>query len=194
MTRRGRTGSKPSRPQKRRIFVGCEGASEGSYAALLQSMLKARDLPVALDITILNPGAGDPYELVRRAVARAAHSAQRRGEHAGRYILLDMDRHDAESDLGRRTLHLAGQQDMALIWQRPCHEALLLRHLSGSRDRRPSTTADAQAALGRVWPEYVKGMSQQQLGSRIDEAAVLRVAKVEPDLHGFLVDLGFLES
>ena len=192
MIRRGRTGSRPRRPQKSRIFVGCEGASAQSYAALLGDLLDARALAIHLDIAVLNPGAGDPHELVKRAAAKAAQSASRRGAHVLRFLLLDSDRHDPHDDLGRRTLDLARQHEIVLIWQRPCHEALLLRHLPGCRERRPSTTADAEAALERLWPDYEKGTSRQRLSSRIDETAGLRVAEVEPDLRGFLVAISLL--
>lgn len=194
MIRRGHTVSRSPRPQRRRVFLGCEGASEGSYAVWLQSLLDSRDLPVALDIVILGPGVGDPHEIVRKAVLKADLSAQRKGPHAGRYVLLDFDRHEANSDLGRRTLDLARRHDVTLVWQRPCHEALLLRHLPGCGDRRPTTTADALSVLLRFWPTYEKGMSSRELAATIDEAAVIRAAQVEPELCDFLINVGLVQA
>ena len=176
------------------MFLGCEGASEGGYAAWLQSFLDARDLPVALDIVILGPGVGDPYEIVRKAVLKADISAVRKGPHAGRYVLLDADRHEAASDLGRRTLDLARKHDVTLVWQRPCHEALLLRHLPGCGERRPETAAEALSALLRSWPTYEKAMSSRELAATIDEAAVMRAAQFEPELRGFLVAVGLVQA
>ena len=192
MTRRPFSAAAASRHvQRRRIFIGCEGESERSYAALLQKLLDARARRFHLDAVVLNPGAGDPHELVRRAIARASHLAERHGAHAFRAVLRDADRHDAASLLGRRTTELAHESDMALIWQEPCHEALLLRHLRGCRDLRPSTSPEALKVLLRHWPAYRKAMPAVSREAMLDEAAVLRAAEVEPALRSLLRFVGF---
>ena len=60
---------RPNIPQRKRVFLGCEGESEASYGALLGWLA---DEPPPLDVHIeprvLQPGAGDPLELVRRAI------------------------------------------------------------------------------------------------------------------------------
>ena len=194
MNRQTHSMKKATRPQRRRIFVGCEGAGEGGYAARLQSLLDARGLSVALDIVILGPGVGDPHEIVRKAASKAKTSAERKGKHSGRYVLLDADRHEASTDIGRRTLDLARKHDMTLVWQNPCHEALLLLHLPGCGNRRPITTADALSALVRLWPTYDKPMSSLELAPMIDEDAVLRVSQVELGLRDFLVAVGLIHE
>jgi hypothetical protein len=44
-----------------------------------------------------------------------------------------------------------------LIWQEPCHEAVLLRHVAGCDQLRPQTSAAAIAELRKCWPDYQKG-------------------------------------
>jgi len=44
---------------------------------------------------------------------------------------------------------LAAQGDITSVWQGPCFEAVLLRHLPGYHTRRPSDTLGAGAALQR---------------------------------------------
>jgi hypothetical protein len=59
---------RPTIPQRRRIFLGCEGESERSYSALLnQVALEERNLHIALDVELLRPGGGDPLALVQLA-------------------------------------------------------------------------------------------------------------------------------
>ena len=85
---------------------------------------------------------------------------------------------------------LAGDHGIKLIWQAPCHEALLLRHLPGRASDRPPTSKLAQSALKAVWPEYEKPMSPASLSKRIDLAGLRRAAAVEPGLKEFLSDIG----
>ena len=161
---------------------------------MLQRLLDARAHRFHLDAVVLNPGAGDPPELIRRAIARASDLAERHGAYAFRAVLLDADRHDAASLMGRRTTEIARENSVTLIWQEPCHEALLLRHLQGCQGLRPSTSSEAMRMLLRHWPTYRKAMPAVSLGATLDEAAVLRVAEVEPTLRGFLRFLDLVKS
>jgi len=81
-----------------------------------------------------------------------------------------------------------------VIWQTPCHEALLLRHLDGCQQLRPPTSPQALAELRQRWPEYVKGMPAFRLADRIDNAAIRRALQVETELAGFLADLGYAQG
>ena len=86
--------------------------------------------------------------------------------------------------------HLAREHDIRLIWQEPCHEALLLRHLPGRASDRPPTSKLALTALKAVWKEYEKPMSAASLSRRIDMAGLRRAAAAEPGLREFLNDIG----
>lgn len=89
---------------------------------------------------------------------------------------------------------LAQEHGIKLIWQEPCHEALLLRHLSGHAEDRPPTCRNAAGMLKAVWPEYGKPMSAAGLSQRVDLAGLRRAAAVEPGLKEFLDDIGLEPS
>ncbi len=76
-----------------------------------------------------------------------------------------------------------------VIWQEPCHEAFLLRHLDGFAQHRPPTSTRAEDILGCAWHDYSKPMTKLQLGRRIAFDAVLRAAAVEPSLFEFLREI-----
>lgn len=52
------------RPQRRRVFFGCEGESERSYGTLLNKLLDQIRPDVHLDVVLLQPGSGDHLALV----------------------------------------------------------------------------------------------------------------------------------
>jgi RloB-like protein len=181
-------------PQRRRVLVGCEGDSERGYAALLGELLDGIRADRYLDIVPLQPGAGDPLQLVERAIAYLAADARKRGRlsYMERAILLDRDRRTDNPDRGAQAETRARANKLRLIWQQPCFEALLLRHLPSCRERRPPMTALAIDELERHWPGYVKGLPAIRLAERIDAAAVRQAAAVEPELAAFLRTIGFL--
>jgi hypothetical protein len=71
-------------PQRRRVFLGCEGESERGYCALLSRLLEARRRDVHLDIVLLQPGGGDPLALVELASRRIAEGERKRDS---KYVL-----------------------------------------------------------------------------------------------------------
>jgi hypothetical protein len=48
-----------------------------------------------------------------------------------RAVLLDTDRRGQAPQRDMRMVELAQRTRLRLIWQEPCHEAFLLRHLEG---------------------------------------------------------------
>ena len=79
-------------PPRRRFFLGCEGESEQSYGALLQSIAdESLQLRVHLDLQLL--GGGDPLAIVQAAVEKARARARNRGRFVRHAVLLDSDRH-----------------------------------------------------------------------------------------------------
>ena len=179
------------RLEKRRFFLGCEGQSEIAYARLLSEFARQARAPAHLDIRPLFPGAGAPLARIRFAVKELERPVQkRRMPYAGRFILLDRDQIQGERCMAEDAERLARARGIRLIWQEPCHEALLLRHLSGHADARPPTCRDAASALRAVWPEYEKPMSGGSLSQRIDLAGLRRAAAVVPGLQGLLDAIG----
>lgn len=182
----------PHIPQRRPVYIGCEGASEASYANLLQDMLRAADLPVHLVVDKLGPGAGDPLTRIGVARRRLYHLQRTRTAPAERFALLDSDQALSDPQRAGQACRMAADNDITIVWQHTCFEAVLLRHLQDCATRRPSDTPEAGRALKREWPGYQKPMPRAELARRIDQAALLRAANVEPELKILLSCLGLV--
>jgi hypothetical protein len=185
---RGRPSLSPRVP----IFVGCEGESERSYVRLLTTLIMQQQLLVHLDAVVL--GGGDPCAIVERAVQRLDERKRKRGsQYHANFVLLDADRLGQSADRDARLVVLANNAGLQLVWQSPCHEGLLLRHIENCVTLRPPTSALAEAQLCQRWPEYEKALTATQIANRIDLAAVRRAATVEPDLKRFLQSIGLVD-
>ena len=180
------------RPQKKRFFFGCEGKSEQAYGQLLNKLAQELQVPVYLDAKLLTPGAGNPLALVTRAIKRIKHKEKIRTSYSRRFILLDQDLAPVDSQIAKDTEALARNKNITLIWQIPCHEALLLRHLQGHVDKRPPNSDRAQKALLKAWPEYGKPMTGKKLSRRIRREEVRQAMSVEPELKAFLQIIGLV--
>jgi hypothetical protein len=179
-------------PLRRPVYIGCEGASEVSYAGLLQDLLRDADLPVHLVVEELGPGAGDPLARIEMAVRRLAHLRKTRTVPAERFALLDSDQAIRDPLRADRARRVAADNDITIVWQHTCFEAVLLRHLQGCATRQPPDSPEAGRALLREWPEYQKPMTRAALARRLDLAAVLRAAAVERELEILLRCLGLM--
>lgn len=182
----------PRRPgiqQRQRVFIGCEGESERGYVAYLDRLLKAKDRPFHLDPRLLQPGSGDPLALVRKA-AQELKKGLEHGPYCLRVILLDSDKRQESPQRDRDALMLAAKYDFFLLWQKPCHEASLLRHIDGCATLRPSSPADALKELCKRWPAYEKGMTGNQIEAFLGDQGLLRAVEVEPEFRDFLTGLG----
>ena len=118
------------RPQRRRIFVACEGASEVGYVALIRLLAEEAGLYVHLDIH--DCCGGDPLAIVETAVRMHNSRKARHGAFAARSIFLDADRRGNHPERSARAIRLAQDNEFLSIWSRPVLEALLLRHFPGS--------------------------------------------------------------
>ncbi len=174
---------------KRPIFLGCEGQSEAGYGALLAGFADDAGLRVHLEIENLAP-AGDPLDRVEKAAARIDHLRRRRGTFTEKFILLDSDQQAENPQRTVQARTLAARLGITLVWQEPCHEAILLRHLPGRAANRPPTSQAAHQSLTNEWPEYAKPMARVDLMRRLDLAAALRAAEVEPGLMALLIAIG----
>jgi len=156
--------------------------------------LRTRLLHLHFDNDVLQPGGGDPLELVKLAIYRITQKRRKRGEFAHRAILLDRDKLTENSTWEPQIARMARENQLHLIWQDTCHEAFLLRHLGGQSAARPPNSELALQSLRRLWPEYAKGMATMHLASKIDLEAVRRASSVEPGLAEFLVRIGLLRT
>lgn len=179
------------RPQRKRLFIGCEGESERGYAALLQRCAEVDGLLVHIDPVLLQPGGGDPFAIVERALALMRQRERRHGDpYAGRFVLLDTDKLGQAPQRDVRARQVAESAGLMLVWQEPCHEALLLRHLENCATLRPATAALAFQQLIQRWPEYRKGMAAVRLAERIDIAGARRVAQHDDVMAALLRAIG----
>jgi RloB-like protein len=167
---------RPIIPQRTPIFVGCEGESEQAYGQILNDLLREAKRPVHLEVVNLNPGAGDPFARLRKAEQEIIRRRQRRSEFRLQVVLMDSDQVDTDSKRWQQAERCAQDLGIRIIWQEPCHEAMLLRHLDGFACNRPLTSGTAQAILKAAWPDYRKPMTKIQLAQRIDLSAVQRAA------------------
>ena len=180
-------------PQRRRLFIGCEGESEQAYVAVLARLADDARLAVHLDAVLLQPGGGDPLAIVERAALRADEREGRRGDpYARRFVLLDDDKLGQAPQRDQRIAGVAASAGLRLIWQRPCHEALLLRHLEGCGQLQPATTPVAGQQLIQRWATYEKAMPAARLAERLDQAAIVRVGAVEAELALLLQEIGLI--
>jgi RloB-like protein len=179
-------------PQRRRIFLGCEGESERGYGALISRLLESQRRDIHLHVVLLNPGGGDPLALIEQARRRILEG-ERKSESAygHRAVLMDRDRFGQAPQRDAQIAPIAQAARLRIIWQRPCHEALLLCHLNGCQHLQPATSPQALAELRQRWPDYTKGMPALKLTDWIDQAAIRRAAQVEAELAAFLADIGY---
>jgi hypothetical protein len=180
--------------QRAPVFLGCEGDSEQAYGQLLNDLIKEAGKAFHIEVVNLNPGAGDPAARVRRAIQEIARREQRRSEFRFKAILMDIDQVHNDPERRLNAEGLAREQGLEIIWQEPCHEAFLLRHLEGFAQRRPPTSALALRVLRSTWPEYQKPMTKMRLARKIALEAVHRAAAVEPTLSSFLHHIALLPA
>jgi hypothetical protein len=184
---------RPIIPQRRVIFIGCEGASEVGYAQLLQDLANSAGLHIHLDIRELGPGAGDPLHRIELAVTRLRFLRRARTDPAERFVLVDNDQAARAPQRAERAITLARENNIHIMWQRPCFEAFLLRHLPGRAAHRPPTSQAALNSLRQAWAEYRKPMSRLELSKRIDLEAIRRAAAVEPEFDAMLRQIGLID-
>lgn len=177
-------------PQRKPIFIGCEGESEQGYAGYLQDLIHEAGLHVHLNIEVLK--AGDPLARLELAVRKLEQLRKTRGNFADRFVFLDTDQLALSVDRAHRARQLATQHGIRVIWQNPCFEAVLLRHFIGRATHRPPTNQLAKNALLQEWPQYLKPMSRAELAMKLSLDAVTRAAGVEDDLTALLRCIGLM--
>jgi hypothetical protein len=172
-----------------RVFVGCEGEDEQGYVAFLERHNKSR---VHLHSVLLRPGGGDHLALVEIATEKIRENEYKRERYRRKFIFVDRDLWGRKADRDSETLRLAAENDIHLIWQNPCREALMLRHIEGCQNKRPPDKKAADKELRKYWPEYKKPMNSTAIQQRLNEQSLVRIAVVEPDLRQLILLLGLL--
>jgi hypothetical protein len=179
-------------PPRTPVFLGCEGESEQAYGRLLSDLARDLSLPIHIEVVTLNPGAGDPSALLRRAKQEIDRRSKRRSEFRFAAVLIDSDRVEREPQLRQTVETFALDHGISIVWQQPCHEALLLRHFDGFATRRPPTAALSTQRLIEIWPNYRKPATKQQLARQISLEGVRRAATQDSALAAFLERIGLI--
>lgn len=187
------SGRGHQRIPRTRFYVGCEGKSELAYLGLLRDIFEGAGILVHVEPDNLHP-AGDPLRRIEAAIRRSDEKEKKHGSYAHRFVLMDRDQIADDPQRAAQIDALAHRHQIKLIWQRPCHEAMLLRHLTGHHNDEPPTSPLAQNALANVWPNYRKPMEKRDLARMIDLEAFQRAMAVEPELRHFAECLGFREA
>lgn len=177
--------------RRKPVFFGCEGESEQAYGRVLGEVIEQRVHNVHLEVTLLGEGAGSAPAKIQKALKKIEHYERTRSKFWRKAVLMDSD--IVQWDDEQRTIaeNLAASHEIRVIWQSPCHEAFLLRHLPNCAQRRPPTSAVAKSALIAQWQEYQKPMSRYQLGMRISSDSISQAISVENEFRLFLSDIGW---
>lgn len=179
-------------PRRKRHFVGCEGESEQGYVALLQRFAEDRGASVHADARVISR-AGDPLDLVRRAIELVAQGEQgSKPAYSNRFLILDTDVIGQNPLRDAKISDLVARNDLILVRQNCCFEAILLRHIDGHENDEPPSAAIALQRLQSAWPDYKKGLPAQQLLKRISLVDVQRAAQNprNTDFMALIIALG----
>ena len=175
---------------RRAIFIGVEGESDRAFAQFLQRCCDREDRRLHL---IVKPrGGGDSVSVVEEAGRHLArHSAKR--DIRDKLVLLDRDRIKQDLEAGRDAQAAASRWNLKILFQDPNLEGLLFR-LHQGHERRRTTAGDAMTELRKVWPEYDKPPTADQLNRRFTLSDVRRAARYDKELCQLLEILGLASS
>lgn len=171
---------------RRVIFIGVEGESERAFVRFLERCCWNEGLHLALNVKLTR--GGDSVSVVEEAGRHLTRRDERR-QIESRLVLLDRDRIEEDQKAGRDVQAAAVKWDLQLIFQNPQHEALLLRLHRGHEQRRVTARA-ALTELRRVWPQYSKPMTADELTRRFSLSDVRQAARYDQELHRLLAILG----
>ena len=181
-----------TRNKRKRVFVACEGESEGGYAGFLLDTAEEIGLSLHFDLQICR--GGDHLAIVQRAVAKMKRRAQQYGAFWKKAVFLDSDRRGENAERTRQADEMIAQSGLLPIWSHPCLEALILRHFPECEHLNPPTSSLAHQELLRHWPNYEKPESRSALRAKFDITHVQRAAGTNPGLLKFLKTIGFPEA
>ena len=174
------------------IFLGCEGESEVAYGQLLYDFARQSGQHIHLEVVGLIPGAGDPLARVARARQEIARRTARRSRFIAKFILMDFDQVATHGLNANEIQSLAAREGIQIIWQKPCHEGFLLRHIITESNKLPASSQLALLHLRQHWASYKKPMTRVQLGKLVTVNQVLAAAKHNADLSALLLEIGLL--
>lgn len=125
---------------------------------------------------------GDPLDLVEQAISKLASIEKYRGRFSIKGLLLDNDLIGQNQVRDDRAIRLAYEKGIRLIWQKPTHEAFLLRHFPKGQTGRQ---------LEKVWPNYKKRMDATYYEKVLTLDHLARARGAEQELNAFLTAMGW---
>jgi hypothetical protein len=142
-----------------------------------------------LEVVLLGAGAGSPIAKIQKAIKKIDEYERKRSRLWKKAVLIDKD--IADNIQQANAEKLAAKHEIAIIWQTPCHEAFLLRHLPNCAKCHPPTAALSNSALVAHWPIYQKPMTRMQIAKVIDGDRVRQAVQVEDEFRLFLTSIGW---
>lgn len=176
-------------PRRRRIFVGAEGESERSLARWLSLLCDEAGLHLHLDVRVC--GGGDSFEVVKYSVQEYRRRSRDYGTYSNGFVLLDADRIEQDRKHGRHPKTALDGENLLLMYLQPNIEGLLYR-LHRRCERRFVSANNANGALQRVWPEYVKPTSAAALHRHFTLSDLERASRYDNYLQDALQQLGLM--
>ena len=174
---------------RRPVFLACEGLSERGYGRWLNRLAAQTGIPIAIFAEEVN--GGDPLDLVTKSVSLLARTERQRGRYSIRGLLLDADLLGGDQERDEKAVRIADEKKIQLIWQKPTHEAFIVRHFDGCQNHNPLNKALTWEILRTVWPGYTKGMDGQGYGTKLTSHNLANAVLVEDHLRRFLVAAGW---
>lgn len=144
---RGRRG--PSIPQRKRIYIGCEGRAEVEYARWLQDLVNESHKQFHLSTKDLH-GGGNPIHMLEIALKDRARQQALSRFHASA-LLLDADTCSGASEIVADANRRAKKHGFIIVWQCPCGEGFLLRHVRGLRAAAEQSAREARDDFRRTF-------------------------------------------
>ena len=179
-------GRRRSVQPRRAVFIAGEGQSERAFVIFLQLLCDEAGLHIHLDI---KPQDGGGSVAVIEQAGRWLERNRSGRDYQARLVLLDRDRIEAEPQEGTKAQAASARYKLEIIFQDPNLEGLLLRLYKGQEQRRV-TANESERVLLKVWPEYQKPPTAEQLRQRFTLDDVRRAAKYDQQLRRLLEVIG----
>ena len=171
---------------RRVIFIGVEGKSDQAFVRFLGNCCEEAGLHLHLDV---RPGSGGDSVAVVEEAARYLKHSGKGNIPDNRLVLLDRDRIKQDLQAGRDAQTVASRAKLEIIFQEPNLEGLLIR-LHQGQENRIIEADNAMAELRKVWPEYSKQLTADQLSQRFALSDVQRAAQHDSELQRLLTVIG----
>ena len=168
----GRASTRRTPAWRKAFFIGVEGRSDQAFVAFLQRCCDREGLHVHLKASAA--GGGSSHAVVEDA-GRALGRLLRR-QLADRLVLQDADRVEQDARERTETSAAAERCGLRLVYFRPNLEGLLLR-LHAGRERSRVTARHALRELRRLWPDYNKPPTADELTQRFMPGDLKRAAQ-----------------